>query len=94
MSKMLVNPEWPGKAAGGVVFILAVFEMLLWLVTRMMVGKDLIDKAPALLVLPLVLVIAGGAALLAWEATTRLIARLEFSDDEYRRFVEFRSWSI
>lgn len=96
MKNMLVNPEWPGRVVGATVFILAVFEMLLWFVTKMMIGGDLVDGYLALLavclvVVPVVIAIAAGAGLLAWEVTTRLVARLEFSDEEYRRFVSFRS---
>lgn len=94
MRQVLINPEWPGKVVGAAVFLLAVYKLYYWLIVDVMPGDALVDKAPALLMFPVVIIIALGSALLVWECTTRLIARLEFSDDEYRRFVEFRSWSI
>jgi hypothetical protein len=92
MKKILIYPEVPGVLAGMVVFLFTLYLALPLLAAELVTEHSFFEKAPAVLMMPITFIVATAFGLAAWELMARIVARLEFTAEEYARFCEMRAW--
>jgi hypothetical protein len=92
MKKILIYPEVPGVLAGVVVFLYTLYLAIPMLAAELVTEHSFFEKAPAVLMMPVTLIAAAALGLAAWELMARIVARLEFTAEEYTRFCEMRAW--